>query len=82
MAGFGASAFATGGSLYVTTVQGLLLRLSSDASEWEIVASDLTPRFFHRLLPLDAEHLIAIGGANMGIGKFEEIDVIDVQQGT
>lgn len=82
MAGFGASAFATGGSLYVTTVSGDLQRLSSDGSSWEIIASSLTPRFFHRLLPLDSHHLIAVGGANMSIGKFEEVDVIDVREGT
>jgi hypothetical protein len=80
MTGFGASAFATGGSLYVTTVQGTLQRLSEDGSEWELVADDVTPRFFHRLLPLDDAHLVALGGANMSIGKFEEVDIIRVRR--
>ena len=79
MTGFGASAFATGGSLYVTTVTGHLQRLSSDGSRWDVVATGLTPRFFHRLLPLDDNHLIAVGGSNMSIGKFEEVDLIDVR---
>lgn len=82
MAGFGASAFATGGSLYVTTVQGNLQQLSPDGSKWEIAASDLTPRFFHRLLPLDDGHLIVVGGSNMSIGKFDEVEVISVRRGT
>ena len=82
MLGFGASAFATGGSLYVSTVQGTLQRLSGDGQSWDILATDLTPRFFHRLLPLDDHHLIAVGGANMQIGKFEEVDIIDVRRGT
>ena len=79
MTGFGASAFATGSSLYVTTVLGQLQRLSFDGSRWDVVATGLTPRFFHRLLPLDEDHLIAVGGSNMSIGKFEEVDVVDVR---
>ena len=79
MAGFGASAFATGGSLYVTTVQGMLLRLSEDGKQWEPVSSGITPRFFHRLLPVDRHRLVAVGGSNMSIGKFEKVEVIDVR---
>ncbi|MEP3482553.1 MAG: hypothetical protein ABJZ55_25145 [Fuerstiella sp.] len=82
MTGFGASAFATGGSLYVTTVQGDLQRLSDDGSQWEVVRDDLTPRFFHRLLPLSKDRLIVVGGSNMSIGKFEEVEVIDVAEGS
>lgn len=82
MAGFGASAFATGGALYVTTVQGVLQRLSKDGSQWEVVSTNVTPRFFHRLLPMDDHRLIAVGGSNMSIGKFDEVDVIDVREGT
>ena len=82
MAGFGASAFATGGSLYVTTVQGVLQRLSSAGRKWDVVSTDVTPRFFHRLLPLDDTHLIVVGGSNMNIGKFDEVEVIDVRQST
>ncbi|MCA9067350.1 MAG: DUF1668 domain-containing protein, partial [Planctomycetaceae bacterium] len=35
--GFGSSAFATGGRLYVTTIKGNLQRLSKDGKSWEIV---------------------------------------------
>lgn len=82
MTGFGASAFATGGALYVTTVQGDLQKLAADGKSWEVVSDGLTPRFFHRLLPLDSNHLIVVGGSNMSIGKFEEVEVIDVRRGT
>jgi len=82
MTGFGASAFATGGSLYVTTVQGTLQKLSPDGSKWEVVSEDVTPRFFHRLLPLNSRQLVVVGGSNMSIGKFEEVEVIDVAEGT
>ena len=82
MTGFGASAFATGGALYVTTVQGDLQRLAKNEKSWEVVTENLSPRFFHRLLPLDENHLIEVGGSNMSIGKFDEVEVIDVRKGT
>lgn len=82
MAGFGASAFATGGNLYVTTVQGNLQRLSKDGSKWEVVSEDITPQFFHRLLPMNDRQLVVVGGSNMSIGKFEEVEVLNVDQGT
>jgi len=79
MAGFGASAFATGGRLYVTTANGELQRLDEDGSSWEVIAKTPTARFFHRLLPLDDKHLLVVGGANMETGKFKAIEVIDVR---
>ena len=82
MTGFGASAFATGGHLYVTTVQGTLQRLSADASKWETIAPTPTGRFFHRLLPLDDQHLIVVGGSNMSVGKYEEVEVLSTQSGS
>ena len=82
MTGFGASAFATGGHLYVTTVQGTLQRLSDDASKWESIAPTPTGRFFHRLLPLDDQHLIVVGGSNMSVGKYEEVEILSTQSGS
>jgi hypothetical protein len=79
MTGFGASAFATGGRLYVTTYSGTLQRLAEDDSSWEVIAQTPTARFFHRMLPVDDEHLLMIGGANMGQGKFSEVEVIRVE---
>lgn len=78
--GFGSSAFATGGKLYVTTIKGDLQRLSTDGSSWKIIKQTPTARFFHRMLPIDDEHLLIVGGANMKTGKFDEIEVIDVHQ--
>ena len=82
MAGFGASAFATGGHLYATTVQGTLQRLSADGSAWEVIGQTPTDRFFHRLLPLDDRRLIVVGGANMNSGKFEAVEILQTQPGT
>lgn len=80
MTGFGTSAFATGGNLYVTTIKGMLQRLSDDNSAWELVGATPTARFFHRMLPFDDSHLLVVGGANMGIGKFDEVEVLSVTQ--
>jgi N-acetylneuraminic acid mutarotase len=78
MDGFGPSAFATGGRLYVSTYSGLLQRLAADGNSWENVAKLDRARFFHRMLPLSETQLITVGGASMESGKFDEVDVIDV----
>lgn len=78
LTGFGASAFATGGRLYVSTINGTLQRLSEDGSRWEMVGETPTARFFHRMLPLDANRLLVVGGANMRIGKFDTVEVLSV----
>ncbi|MEZ6090074.1 MAG: DUF4198 domain-containing protein [Pirellulaceae bacterium] len=78
MDGFGSSAFATGGRLYVTTYSGKLQRLSEDGKSWQVVGELQRARFFHRLLPLSENQLVSIGGASMKVGKFEEVDVINV----
>lgn len=80
MNGFGSSAFAVGGRLYVSTYNGTLQRLSADGSEFEIVEELDNARFFHRMLPLSKGKLISVGGASMQTGKFEEVDVIDVRK--
>jgi len=79
MTGFGASAFATGGKLYVSTLQGNLQRLSADGKKWEIVRELPTPRFFHRMLPTDSSHFVIVGGANMDTGKFEQVEIVAVE---
>ncbi|MCA9075218.1 MAG: hypothetical protein KDA93_09315 [Planctomycetaceae bacterium] len=76
--GFGASAFATNGRLYVSTMKGTLQRLSKHGQSWEIIAYTPTDRFFHRLLPVDENHLLVVGGANMETGKFKEVEILAV----
>ncbi|MBX3439696.1 MAG: DUF4198 domain-containing protein [Planctomycetaceae bacterium] len=78
LTGFGASAFATGGHLYVSTIKGDLQRLNADGTAWEIISQTPTARFFHRLLPVDDERLLVVGGANMGTGKFDEVEILHV----
>ena len=64
----------------MTNVQGVLQRMSADGTEWTIVRKGLTPRFFHRMLPLTDRQFVLVGGSNMSIGKYEEVEVIDVQE--
>ncbi|QGJ68960.1 N-acetylneuraminic acid mutarotase [Planctomycetales bacterium 10988] len=80
MEGFGSSAFAVGDKLYVSTYEGNLQRLSKDGKSWEIAKELENARFFHRMLPFSDSQLLTVGGANMSIGKFEEIEIIDVKK--
>jgi hypothetical protein len=76
MDGFGASAFACGGSLYATTITGSIQRLSADGKQWEYLGQLDHPRFFHRICPWNDEKLIAVGGGSMSVGKILELEVL------
>jgi N-acetylneuraminic acid mutarotase len=77
--GFGSSSFAVRGKLYVSTLDGSLQKLSDDGQSWEKAGQLERARFFHRMLPLGDSQFVFVGGANMGIGKFEEVEVLDVE---
>lgn len=76
--GFGASAFATGGALYVSTVNGSLQRLRDDGSAWNVVGQTPSARFFHRMLPIDERRFVTIGGSNMKVGRIKATEVFSV----
>lgn len=77
MTGFGSSSFAIGDQLYASTFGGTLQRLSQDKKSWEVVGDLENARFFHRMLPLDSQRLVFVGGSNMSVGKFSEVEVFD-----
>ena len=79
MEGFGSSAFEADGKLFVSTIEGNLYRLSADAKTWEADRKLETARFFHRMLPVGEHQLLFVGGANMSIGKFDHLEVIDIE---
>ena len=60
--GFGCSATAQNGRIYVTTMKGDLLRLSLDTRGWEMVGRLEHPRIAHRLVTAGTSQLIALGG--------------------
>ncbi|KAA1260156.1 N-acetylneuraminate epimerase [Rubripirellula obstinata] len=78
MSGFGSSAFDVGGVLYVSTMDGFVHALDRSAKDWRTVAKSDPARFFHRMLPAQNSTLLMIGGANMEIGKFTQIDAISL----
>ncbi|MBN9690440.1 MAG: hypothetical protein J0M24_09375 [Verrucomicrobia bacterium] len=60
--GFGCSAIAQDGRVFVTAFQGDLLRLSADGNAWEVVGRLEHPRMAHRLVTAGSTQLIALGG--------------------
>ena len=79
MEGFGSSAFALGNVVLVTTYSGRLQRLAADGKSWDVLHELDRDRFFHRLLPISKHQLLAVGGASMSSGKFDELDVITIK---
>lgn len=76
MAGFGASGWSLNGKLIVTSQEGKIEELAEGT--WKIIGETQDARFFHRILPVGDSKLVAIGGANMGIGKFTDTEVISI----
>ncbi|MEM9412515.1 MAG: hypothetical protein AAGA30_15480, partial [Planctomycetota bacterium] len=75
MEGFGSSCFNIGGRLVASTYGGSVLRLDEAGEGWEKLHELEIGRFFHRLLPLDGEKFMLVGGANMEAGKLYDIEV-------
>ncbi|WP_397571810.1 hypothetical protein [Schlesneria sp. T3-172] len=78
MDGFGSSAFLCADKLCVTTFSGSIQILSDDGSKWVNAGKVAHPRFFHRMLPLNATQALIVGGANMKTGKIIELETIPV----
>lgn len=76
--GFGASAFACDGAIYITTLSGAIQRLSRGGENWEFLGQLEHPRFFHRLLPWGDNRLVVVGGGNMTSGKAVELELLSV----
>ncbi|MCC6510699.1 MAG: hypothetical protein IT423_16465 [Pirellulaceae bacterium] len=77
MAGFGVSGWSVNGKLVVTSQEGKIEELVN-GDTWKVVGETKDARFFHRVLPIGGGKLVALGGANMSIGKFTESEVISV----
>lgn len=77
--GFGCWAHSIDGRLYVSTVSGTIQRLVEDEDRWEVVGTYEPGRFFHCMLPLDNQRLLMVGGANMQVGRFRDLAVVEVR---
>jgi N-acetylneuraminic acid mutarotase len=60
--GFAPSAFGVDEKLYVSGVDGGLLRLNGAGNGWEVIGKLAIPRLTHRLLPGIANDVLAVGG--------------------
>lgn len=79
MAGFGAAGWSVNGKLLVSTYEGDVLQLATDGQSWRTVGRSEGSRFFHRLVPLENDRVIAVGGANMEEGKFLNLEVLQAR---
>lgn len=79
MAGFGAAGWSVGNKLIVSTYEGDILQLAADGMLWETNGKSEGSRFFHRLVPLANDSVIAVGGANMEAGKFLNLEVLKTE---
>lgn len=79
MTGFGCWAQSHAGHLYVSTVNGTIQRLTAEGDDWEIVGSYDPGRFFHCMLPLDPTSMLMVGGANMSIGRFTNLEIVEIK---
>jgi hypothetical protein len=74
--GFACSAIAQHGRIYVTELQGDLLRLSADQRSWEVVGRLQQPRIAHRLVTAGTTQLIALGGEDGEENKIQSLELL------
>jgi N-acetylneuraminic acid mutarotase len=74
MNGFGSSAYAVGGELYLSTMDGTVFRLSADGKSWEKAGALEIARFFHRFLPDGQGGWLAVAGASHEYGHLDSIE--------
>lgn len=80
MAGFGTSSFAIGNRLFTSTYEGNVLELSRDGKSWSKLTSLEEGRFFHRMVPMNKSALLIISGANMSVGKYDDVIVVPIDK--
>lgn len=81
MKGFGCSAIRQGERIYFSGMKGELHALDPAGTGWTYIAPLQHPRFFHRLLPAGAAHLVAAGGED-GEGKRNDLEVLSLSPAT
>lgn len=79
MAGFGAAGWSLGGHLIVSTHEGDMLQWDEPNKKWSLIGRSISPRFFHRFLPVDDNILVSIGGASMEEGKFVQLEAFAIR---
>jgi hypothetical protein len=79
--GFGCTTFLLGDAVIVSVSSGHFFRYDRLKENWIRIEQTISPgRFFHRIVPFSSTHAMALGGANMEIGRFQEIAVIELKE--
>lgn len=78
MDGFGTSAFAVGGKVYVSNVAAKVYRLDEAAGEWTLAGRLREKRLFHRMVAAADGRLLIVGGAEWRQGKATEVYTVPV----
>jgi hypothetical protein len=74
--GFGCSAIAQNGLVYVTALQGDLLCLGQDGLSWNVAGRLEHPRMAHRLVTASLTRLIALGGEDGAENKLPGLELL------
>ncbi len=75
--GFGIAAFGVNDHVYASGMDGSIYRLNDAGARWDRVGTLAFPRFFHRLVAADDDHLLAVGGA-VKAGHLRHIESVDL----
>jgi N-acetylneuraminic acid mutarotase len=80
--GFGVAASSTGDVLYASASDGTLYALSDPNGPWRAVGSLALPRFFHQLVALGQDRVLALGGiSGMHAGpRIRQVESIEIGQ--
>ncbi len=76
--GFGTSAFAANGKLYVSNVAAKVFCLATGQEAWEEVGQLKEKRLFHRMVTTADEQLLVVGGAEWMKGKANTVYTVPV----
>jgi N-acetylneuraminic acid mutarotase len=76
--GFGISAFGTDAGLFVNGRTGAVYRLDDNGAAWTALGKLNHPRYFHRLVAVDAKMLVAVGGTSR-VGKAETVELLQLK---
>jgi N-acetylneuraminic acid mutarotase len=80
MDGFGTSAFAASGKLYVSNVTANVYRLEERDNAWVEAGQLKEKRLFHRMVATEDQKLVVVGGAEWLKGKAAAVYAIPVSQ--
>jgi hypothetical protein len=78
---FGCAACVAGDRLFVSPEGGKIYCIGSDAKAWVECGVLAKSRYFHQLIPVDATHLMAIGGTAGG-KPLAEVEMVTVTHGS